>query len=184
MSEIHVEEHSSPIKTPGQLIAVVVASFLVPIALISIFAHLVTGGAHTGKDSPTLSDDAIAQRLKPVGELVVDPNQPPPAPAAPVNVAAIAAPTPGKAAPAAGGDTAKGESIFNTTCTACHSTGAAGAPKIGDKTAWGPRLKDGMPAVYAFAMKGKGAMPPKGGNASLSETDVKAAVDFMVSKVK
>jgi cytochrome c5 len=184
MAEIHVEEHSSPIKTPLQLIAVVVASFVVPIALISIFAHLVTSGAHSDKNNPALSDDAIAQRLKPAGELVVDPNQPAPAPAAPVNVAAIAPPAPGKAAPAAGGDTAKGQSIFNTTCTACHSTGAAGAPKIGDKTAWGPRLKDGMPAVYSFAMKGKGAMPPKGGNASLSEADVKAAVDFMVSKVK
>lgn len=185
MAEIHSEEHSSPIKTPGQLIAVVVASFVVPIALISIAAHLVTGGGHSDKNSPALSDNAIAQRLKPVGELVVDPNQPAPAPAAPVTVAAVPAAIPGKAAPAAaGGDSAKGQSIFNTTCTACHSTGAAGAPKIGDKAAWGPRLKDGMPAVYAFAMKGKGAMPPKGGNASLSEADVKAAVDFMVSKVK
>ena len=136
-----------------------------------------------------MSDDAIAKRLKPVGELVVDPNQPAPAPTAPTTVAAapvaIPAAPAGKGAPAAaGGDSAKGKSIFDGTCTACHSTGAAGAPKIGDKAAWAPRLKDGMPAVYAFAMKGKGAMPPKGGNASLSEADVKAAVDYMVSKVK
>jgi cytochrome c5 len=186
MSEHHSAEHSSPIKTPGQLIAVVVASFVVPIALISIFAHIVTSGTHTAKDDQELSDAAIAKRLKPVGELVVDPNQPAPAPAAPVTVAAAPAPAvAGKAAPAAaGGDSAKGKSIFDGTCTACHSTGAAGAPKIGDKAAWAPRLKEGMPAVYGIAMKGKGAMPPKGGNAGLSEADVKAAVDYMVSKVK
>ena len=183
MAEHHSEEHSSPIKTPGQLIAVVVASFVVPIALISIVAHLVTSGAHTSKDNPALSDEAIAKRLKPVGELVVDPNQPAPVATAPVTVAAAPAPAAGAPA-AAGGDSGKGKSIFDTTCMACHATGAAGAPKIGDKAAWGPRLKEGMPAVYGIAMKGKGAMPPKGGNASLSDADVKAAVDYMVSKVK
>jgi cytochrome c5 len=156
----------------------------VPIALISIFAHLVTTDAHNSKDNPALSDAAIAERLKPVGKLVVDPNQPAPAPTAPVTVAAAPAPA-GTAAPAAaGGDSGKGKSIFDTTCMACHATGAAGAPKIGDKTAWGPRLKEGMPAVYGIAMKGKGAMPPRGGNGSLSDADVKAAVDYMVSKVK
>src|SRR5678816_2251907 len=82
MAENHPEEHSSPIKTPGQLIAVVVASFVVPIVLISIVAHIVTGG--TSKDNPALSDEAIAKRLKPVGELVVDPNQPAPVATAPV----------------------------------------------------------------------------------------------------
>ena len=182
MAEHHSEEHSSPIKTPGQLIAVVVASFVVPIALISIVAHIVTGGMP--KDNPALSDEAIAKRLKPAGELVVDPNQPAPVATAPVTVAAAPAPA-GNAAPAAaGGDSGKGKSIFDTTCMACHATGAAGAPKLGDKTAWAPRLKEGMPAVYGIAMKGKGAMPPKGGNATLSDADVKAAVDYMVSKVK
>src|SRR5689334_20700956 len=96
--EIHVEEHSSPIKTPKQLIAVVVASFAVPIALIAILTQLVTSGSHTGKDNPGLTEEAIAKRLKPVGELAVDPNQPKPA-AAPVAVAA--APAPGASAPAA-----------------------------------------------------------------------------------
>ena len=182
MAENHPEEHSSPIKTPGQLIAVVVASFVVPIVLISIVAHIVTGG--TSKDNPALSDEAIAKRLKPVGELKVDPNQPAPVATAPVTVVAAPA-SAGKGAPAAaGGDSGKGKSIFDTTCMACHATGAAGAPKIGDKTAWAPRLKEGMPTVYGIAMKGKGAMPPKGGNATLSEDDIKAAVDYMVSKVK
>jgi cytochrome c5 len=95
--------------------------------------------------------------------------------------AQAAAPAP---AAAAAGDAGKGKAIFDATCTVCHTAGVAGAPKAGDKAAWAPRLKEGMPAVYAIAMKGKGAMPPKGGNASLSEADVKAAVDYMVSLVK
>ena len=64
---------------------------------------------------------------------------------------------------------------------ACHGTGVAGAPKFGDKAAWAPRIKQGKDALHASALKGKGAMPPKGGNASLSDDAVKAAVDYMVS---
>jgi cytochrome c5 len=181
--EVNIKEHSSPIKTPKQLIVVVVLAFAVPIALIAMLTHLVTSGPDTSKNNPALSEEAIAKRLKPVGEVAVDPNQPKPAPVAatPAPVAAVPAAVP----PAKGGaDTGKGKQIYDTTCMVCHTAGVAGAPKLGDKAAWAPRLKEGMPAVYAIAMKGKGAMPPKGGNAALSEADVKVAVDYMVSKVK
>ena len=67
---------------------------------------------------------------------------------------------------------------------ACHVTGAANAPKLGDKAAWAPRIKTGTEALYASVLKGKGAMPPKGGNAALSDADVKAAVDYMVAGSK
>ena len=89
-------------------------------------------------------------------------------------------------APAAtkGGDAAKGKSVFDTTCSVCHGPGIAGAPKAGDKAAWAPRLKQGVAALHEVALKGKGAMPPKGGNNALSESDVKAAVDYMLSLVK
>jgi cytochrome c5 len=60
----------------------------------------------------------------------------------------------------------------------------AGAPKFGDKAAWGPRIKQGGAQLHANAIKGKGAMPPKGGNPSLSDADVSAAVDYMVSAAK
>jgi cytochrome c5 len=66
---------------------------------------------------------------------------------------------------------------------ACHATGAAGAPKLGDKAAWAPRLKTGIDALYASSLKGKGAMPAKGG-ASLPDADVKAAVDYMAAAAK
>ena len=67
---------------------------------------------------------------------------------------------------------------------ACHATGVAGAPKAGDKAAWEPRLKQGMEALYTSSLKGKGAMPPKGGAVQLSDADIKAAVDYMVGLVK
>ena len=145
--EIHVHEHSSPIKTPKQLIAVVVLAFAIPIAIISVLAHLATSGGHAEKGSPAMSEDAIAKRLKAVGEVVVDPNQPKPAPAAPVAVAAAPAPAAGAPAAAKGGDSGKGKSVYDTACTACHAAGVAGAPKAGDKAAWAPRdqVRDGGP---------------------------------------
>ena len=67
---------------------------------------------------------------------------------------------------------------------ACHATGVAGAPKAGDKAAWASHLSHGMDQLYTHAIKGFKAMPPKGGNVSLSDAEVKAAVDYMVSLVK
>jgi cytochrome c5 len=75
-----------------------------------------------------------------------------------------------------------GKKVFDTTCTACHTPGVAGAPKFGDKKDWAPRLAHGVDALYATALKEKGAMPPKGGNTALSDSEVKAAVDYMVAR--
>ena len=96
-------------------------------------------------------------------------------PAAPATTAAAA---PAKA------DAGKGKTVYEASCVACHAAGIAGAPKAGDKTAWAPRLKTGMDALYATALKGKGAMPPKGGNPSLADADVKAAVDYLAGMAK
>ena len=76
----------------------------------------------------------------------------------------------------------KGEQVYNATCAACHATGVMGAPKLGDKAAWQPRLAQGKDTVYSHSLNGLKLMPPKGGNASLKDEDVKAAVDFMLSK--
>ncbi len=183
MAENHPEEHVPLIKTPKQLIIVVVLAFAVPITLIVMLTQLITSGPDMSKNNPALSDEAIAKRLHPVGEVAVDPSQQQPQPAAPVAVAA--APAPGAAAPsAAKADAGKGKSVYDSTCTVCHAAGVAGAPKAGDKAAWAPRLKTGMDALYASSLKGRNAMPPKGGNLSLADADVKAAVDYMVGLVK
>ena len=78
----------------------------------------------------------------------------------------------------------KGKAVYSKSCFACHATGVAGSPKLDDKAAWAPRIATGMEALYAASLNGKGAMPSKGGNMSLSDEDVKAAVDYMVSVAK
>jgi cytochrome c5 len=80
-----------------------------------------------------------------------------------------------------------GKALFTSTCSACHATGVAGAPKFGDKTAWAPRLKQGTNVLYEHALKGfqgkSGMMPPKGGSTA-SDEDVKSAVDYMATAAK
>lgn len=78
----------------------------------------------------------------------------------------------------------KGETTYKSACQACHAAGVAGAPKLGDKAAWKDRIKTGKEALYTASIKGKGAMPAKGGQTALSDADVKAAVDYMISKSK
>jgi cytochrome c5 len=110
------------------------------------------------------------------------------APAATAVAAAAPAPAAAPAAApqqtAAAGAGASGEALYKQTCFACHGTGAAGAPKFGDKAAWAPRLAQGKAALYNSALKGKNAMPPRGGNAALSDEAVKAAVDYMAAAAK
>jgi cytochrome c5 len=77
-----------------------------------------------------------------------------------------------------------GKSVYESACAACHASGLAGAPKAGDKSQWAPRISQGADILYASAIKGKGAMPPKGGNPSLSDAQVKAAVDHLVATAK
>ncbi len=79
---------------------------------------------------------------------------------------------------------ADGQKTYEASCQACHASGAAGAPKTGDKEAWAPRIATGMDTMLAIAIKGKGAMPPKGACASCSDDDLKAAIEYMVSQSK
>ena len=89
------------------------------------------------------------------------------------------------AAPAAPENTV-GKAVFSKTCAMCHGAGVAGAPKPGDKADWGPRIAQGQDTLYKHAIEGftgaKGMMPARGGGASLSDDEVKAAVDFMVAQ--
>jgi cytochrome c5 len=168
-------------------VAIGAVALIVGIILLTQFA-IGAYATRSLKNDPAMSEEAVAKRLAPVARLSIDPD----APAAPAVAAQAAAsvaatppaaipPAPAKTAQAAGGN---GKATYDSICSACHGTGAAGAPKFGDKAAWAPRVKSGNEALYASALKGKGAMPPKGGNPSLSDADVKAAVDYMVSAAK
>jgi cytochrome c5 len=152
------DQHSSFIRTPQQLITVIVLAFLVPIIGIILIVQLVTSGHRA--DPGALTPEAVAARLQPVGRVEFGSG----------------------GGGAAGGRS--GEVVVKSVCAVCHQAGVAGAPKMGDKAAWAPRLKQGIEALVQAAIKGKGAMPPKGGNTSLSDAQVRAAVEFMVSQAK
>lgn len=83
---------------------------------------------------------------------------------------------------ASSADLPNGRAIYDSYCMACHSTGAAGAPKLGDVAAWSPRVATGLAALLVTASKGKGAMPPRGGNAALTDPELKAVVSYMVAQ--
>lgn len=101
--------------------------------------------------------------------------------AAPMSAAPVAAaPAPAAATTVAAG---AGEALYKQSCTVCHAAGVAGAPKSGDKAAWAPRIAQGIDALTASAIKGKGAMPPKGGSAA-SDAEIRAAVQFMVDAAR
>jgi cytochrome c5 len=153
-------------------------SLIVGIILLAQFA-IGAYGARSLENDPAMAPDALARRIAPVAKLQIEGASavaPAPAPAGPKVAAVVAAP--------AKGGKADGKKVFDTACFACHATGVAGAPKMGDKAAWAPRIKTGNDALYSSALKGKAAMPPKGGYASLGDDEVKAAVDFMVAGSK
>ena len=105
---------------------------------------------------------------------------------APKTEAPAPAPVAAAPAPVAAADGGKGADVFKKTCAMCHQTGVAGAPKLGDKADWGPRIAQGNDTLYKHATEGfngaKGAMPAKGGNPALKDDEVKEIVDFMVAK--
>ena len=77
-----------------------------------------------------------------------------------------------------------GDQVFKNVCSMCHGTGMMGAPKFGDKAAWAPRIAQGEATLVQHALHGIRQMPAKGGKSSLTDGEVKAAVEYMVSHAK
>jgi cytochrome c5 len=150
------DAHSSFIKTPRQLVVVVLAAFVVPVFAIVLLVKLVVDRPRAGPEA--LKPEAVAARIQPVGR---------------VEFGAASA---GAAGPRAG------EDIYKTMCAACHQTGAAGAPKVGDKAAWGKLARAGLDGMTRNAIKGKGAMPPRGGGADLSDFELARAIAYMANQ--
>lgn len=144
MSEAH-NEHESLIKTPKQLIAAVVAGFLVPIVIIVLLVNYVGNNALTGAGSSAMTEQAIAERIAPVAKVdIKDANAP--------RVYQT------------------GEQLYKAVCAACHASGAAGAPKVGTAD-WAPRIAQGYDGMLKIALAGKGAMPARGGTSADDVTD-------------
>ncbi|GAB4298239.1 MAG: hypothetical protein Kow0096_16810 [Thiohalomonadaceae bacterium] len=151
-----------------------VVTLVVVGGLVALILNIMTSVLGGGMASADMSAAAVEARIKPVGKLNTG---------APIAVAA--APAPAAAAPAAA---RSGDAVYNASCVACHGTGAAGAPKLGDKAAWGDRIAQGMDTLVKHAISGfqgkTGVMPPRGTCGTCSDGELQAAVEFMVAKVK
>ena len=158
MSATDSHVHDTPIKTPQQLIVVVVLAFVVPVIGIILIAQLVLGGMHGGSTDSATAQEAVAQRIKPVAEV------------------AISEGGGGASGPRTG------DQIVKAACAACHATGAANAPKIGDKAAWGKLAGRGLNDLLASAIKGKGAMPARGGASDITDYELARAIVFMANE--
>lgn len=154
MSDAH-EEHESFIKTPQQLAAVVVLSFVVFVGVAVLVAQFVLSG-YKGLD--TANPEIIVAGIQPVARVEL-----------------------GEADSAAAGPKT-GVQVYKAACAACHDAGAAGAPKLGDSAGWASRIATGLEALVHSAVNGKGAMPAKGGNAALTEAEITRAVAYMANE--
>jgi len=148
--------HEGPIKTPKQLVAAVVASFVVPIVAIILLVNYVDFGAKPSAGSEGLGPEAVAKRLQPIGA---------------VEIRDASAPAVLRTA----------EQVYTGQCAACHASGAAGAPKLGDSAAWAPRVKTGYEALMTSVLKGKGAMAAQGGG-EYSDYEIGRAVVYLVNQ--
>jgi cytochrome c5 len=179
MSEAKQDEPAGPIKNWKQLLVAGVAAFVVPVLLIIGIVQLIIGGIKAGPDVPGMTQEAIAARIKPVGEINTGA-------AGAVDAAAVTPTQVAAAAPeaAASGKPKSGSEVYQSVCTACHGAGLAGAPKTGDAGAWKTRVAQGKNTLYDHAIHGIRMMPAKGGNTSLSDAEVKSAVDHMLAQLK
>jgi cytochrome c5 len=150
------DSHSSFIKTPQQLVVVVLLAFLVPIIGIVMVVTLVV--SRPDADPNAMTPEAVAARIQPVGHVEFS------------------------AGGGAAVGTRSGEEIVKTVCTACHQAGVANAPKLGDKAQWAPRIEQGLNTLVSSVVKGKGAMPPKAGDPSLTDEEIARAVVLMANE--
>ena len=131
----HEEDHTGPVKNPKHLLLAVFFSFVVPVFAIIGLVYFVTSDKKPAAGAVNM-EKSVAARIQKIGAVEIrDANR----------------------------QLKSGEEVFKAQCTACHTSGAAGAPKIGDTAAWAPRLKTGYAALLNSALKGKGAMGAQGG---------------------
>lgn len=152
MSDTHDAGHSGPIQTPKQLLSTVILAFVLPVFAIIGLVMYVTSGAKpaSGAANPEL---AVAHRIQKIGMVEIrDANRP----------------------------LRGGEAVYQGQCAACHASGAAGAPKLGDTAGWAPRIQTGFEALVHSALKGKGAMPPQGGG-DFNDTEIARGVAYMAN---
>jgi len=134
---------------------------------------LVIIASRFGESTKYKPEEIVVENIKPVGEVYIAGESEPEAAPAPAPAADAAA--------TADAGAKSGEQVYNSNCVACHGTGAAGAPKLGDTAAWAPRIAAGMDSLLANATNGLKAMPPKGLCMTCSDAELQGAVEYMVN---
>ncbi len=133
---------------------VVGVTALVTVIVIGTLISLAVLVSPPDRENPNLAEQAVAKRIAKVGMLRLQDNSP--------------------------HEPKTGEQVFAAQCGACHTSGALGSPKFGDKAAWGPRSSKGFEALLTSALKGKNAMPPQGGG-NYDELEIARAVVYMAN---
>lgn len=153
MSDDHVKMTKT---TPQQFFVALWAGMFAPLIAIALIIGLIAHiqGTHGEHDSLAYNDKATDARIKPVGDVVI------------VDASAVRVDK-------------QGSEVFAEVCTACHTAGALGAPKFGDKAAWAPRIAKGYDTLIKHALGGFNQMPARGGNPDLSDLEVERAVAYM-----
>ncbi len=153
MSETqHDDAHTGPIKTPTQLMWASIFAFVVPVFIIIGLVFYVTSASKPGAGASNV-EKSVSERVQKVGSVEIrDANR----------------------------ELKAGEAVYKAQCAACHDSGAAGAPKIGDKAAWAARIKTGFDALVTSALKGKGNMAPQGGG-DHSDLEIARAVAHLAN---
>ena len=152
MSDTPEEAHTGPVKTPKQFLALVVLSFMVPVFIIIGLVYYINAD-HKPALGASNTEEATSARIQKVGTVQIkDANQP----------------------------LKTGDAVYNAQCAACHASGAAGAPKLGDAAAWSPRIKTGYPALLNSALKGKNAMAAQAGGEH-GDVEIGRAVVYMAN---
>jgi cytochrome c5 len=146
-------------------------TFIVIMAGLAVLAIIlvITATSLTSEVTEYKPEAVVIENIKPVGQVYVAGESEPEPVATTADAGAAAGPK-------------SGEDVYNTNCVACHGTGAAGAPKVGDAATWAPRIAKGMDALLVSATNGLNAMPPKGLCMSCSDAELKGAIEYMVSQ--
>ncbi len=152
------EHDSGLVKTFGAVLSVLV---IIAVGFYFVADSVTSDSGDAGPNERMQAK--ILENIKPVGE---------------VNVGSVAT----AAAPAAAAGPRAGKDVYGAACMACHSTGVAGAPKVGDKAAWSARASKGVDGLLATAISGLNAMPPKGTCGACSDDELKGAIEYMLKE--
>lgn len=157
-------------KKSGQFFIGSLVIFMVLFGVVLVVLNNMENVAKNVTAPESMEPEAVEERIKPIAQVEI--GEPPAVEAPPAE------------ATDTGGAGGPGEQIVSSVCATCHAAGLMQSPKLGSADEWAPRIEKGIETLYDHAINGFKTMPARGGNPDLSDDDVKAAVDYMVSQAQ